>query len=117
MGKNNWEGDKTGATATGFQGSGKSYGCGNVKTMIADKIQQAAEALGEKAAEQDAGSGVAQYEKRASEWLEQSAEFVRQFDYEQTDARVREFVRKNPGRSLLIAGGVGLIIGTILRRR
>ena len=117
MGKNNRESEKNGAAAAGSQGSGKSYGCGNVKTMIADKMQQAAEALGEKAAEQEARSGLAQYGKRASEWLEQSAEFVRRFDYEQTDARVREVVRKNPGRSLLIAGGVGLMIGAILRRR
>jgi ElaB/YqjD/DUF883 family membrane-anchored ribosome-binding protein len=49
--------------------------------------------------------------------LDQSAEYVRQFDYEQTDARVREYVRQSPGSSLVIAGAVGLIIGVILRRR
>ena len=65
----------------------------------------------------DAQCGMAQYGKQASEWLDQSAEYVRQFDYEQTDARVREYVRQSPGRSLVIAGAVGLIIGVILRRR
>jgi ElaB/YqjD/DUF883 family membrane-anchored ribosome-binding protein len=60
---------------------------------------------------------MAQYGKQASEWLDQSADYVRQFDYVQADTRVREYVGKRPGLSLLIAGGVGLIIGAILRRR
>ncbi len=117
MGINDWEGDKTGETATDFQGSGKSIGFGTVITILADKIHKVAEALDEKAADQDAQSGMAQYGKQASEWLDQSAEYVRQFDYKQADARVREYFRQSPGRSLLIAGGVGLIIGAILRRR
>ena len=117
MGINNRVVDKTGETAAEFQGSGKSTGFENVKNIIADKLHNVAEALGEKAADQDAQSGIAQYGKQASEWLDQSAEYVRQFDYEQADARVREYVRQSPGRSLLIAGAVGLIIGAILRRR
>ena len=117
MGINNRVVDKTEETAAEFQGSGKSTGFENVKNIIADKLHNVAEALGEKAADQDAQSGIAQYGKQASEWLDQSAEYVRQFDYEQADARVREYVRQNPGRSLLIAGAVGLIIGAILRRR
>ncbi len=59
---------------------------------------------------------MAQYGMRASEWLNQLAEYIRQFDYEPADAWVREFVRLSPGRSILIAGGVGLILGAILRR-
>jgi ElaB/YqjD/DUF883 family membrane-anchored ribosome-binding protein len=88
-----------------------------VKNIIADKVRNVAEALGEKAADQDAKSDIAQYGKQASEWLDQSAEYVRQFDYEQADAKVREYVRQSPGRSLLIAGAAGLIIGAIFRRR
>ena len=117
MGINNSTVDKTGETAAEFQGSGKSTGFENVKNIIADKLHNVAEALSEKAADQDAQSGIAQCGKQASEWLDQSAEYVRQFDYEQADARVREYVRQSPGRSLLIAGAVGLIIGAILRRR
>ncbi|GAK56209.1 hypothetical protein U27_03171 [Candidatus Vecturithrix granuli] len=89
----------------------------NVKNVIADTLHSVAEGLGEKAADQDAQSGMAQYGKHASEWLDHSAEYVRQFDYKKADASVREYVRQNPGRSLLIAGGVGLMIGVILRRR
>ena len=109
--------DKTEEPAAENHGSGKSTGFKNAKNIIADNLHNVAEALGEKAANQDAPSGIAQYGKQASEWLDQSAEYVRQFDYEQADAKVREYVRQSPGRSLLIAGAVGLIIGTMLRRR
>jgi ElaB/YqjD/DUF883 family membrane-anchored ribosome-binding protein len=117
METNNWAGSRTGETAAEGQGSGKSTGFENLKNIIADKLHYGAEVLGEKAANQDAQSGKAQYGKRASELLDQSAEYVRQFDYKQADARVREYVGQSPGRSLLIAGAVGLIIGAILRRR
>jgi ElaB/YqjD/DUF883 family membrane-anchored ribosome-binding protein len=113
----NWAGSRTGETAAENQGSGKSTGFENLKNIIADKLHYGAEVLGEKAANQEAQSGIAQYGKQASEWLDKSAEYVRQFDCEQADARVREYVGRSPGRSLLIAGGVGLIIGAILRRR
>lgn len=109
--------DKSGKTAAESQSSGKSTGLENVKNIIADKVHNVAEALGEKAAHQDEQSDIAQYGKQASEWLEQSAEYVRHFDYEQAVAKARESVRQSPGRSLLIAGAVGLIIGAVLRRR
>lgn len=109
--------DDTEETATMSHNSDKSSGFENVKNIIADQLESAAEVLGEKATDQDAGSGVAQYGKQASEWLDQSAGYVRQFDYERTEARVRECIKQNPGRSLLAAGVVGLIIGAVLRRR
>jgi ElaB/YqjD/DUF883 family membrane-anchored ribosome-binding protein len=117
MGISNRVVDKTEETAAESQGSGNSTGFENVKNAVADKLHNIAEVLGSKAADQDAQSGLAQYGKQGSEWLDQSAEYVRQFDYEQADARVREYVRQKPGRSLLIAGAVGLIIGAVLRRR
>ena len=117
MGIDNSVVDHTWETAEELQGSGKPTGFENVKNVIADKLHNVAVALGGKAADQDAQSGATHYGKHASELLDQSAEYVRQFDYEQVDARVREYVRKSPGRSLLIAGAVGLIIGAILRRR
>ena len=117
MKQNNRVVDETEETAAQSQGSGKSTGFENVKNCIAEKLHNAAEAIDEKAAEQDAQTGANRFGKQASEWLKQSAEYVRQFDYEQTDARLRECIGQNPGRSLLIAGGVGLIIGALLRRR
>jgi ElaB/YqjD/DUF883 family membrane-anchored ribosome-binding protein len=117
MGTNNRVVDNAGETSAEFQGAGKSTGFENVKNIIADRVHHFAEALGEKAEDQDAQSGIAHYGKQASEWLDQSADYVRQFGYQQADARVREYVRQSPGRSLLIAGAVGFIIGAILRRR
>jgi ElaB/YqjD/DUF883 family membrane-anchored ribosome-binding protein len=117
MGKNNRTTDKTEETSAESQTSDKSTGFENVKNIIADKLHNVAETLGEKAADPGEQPGIAHYGNQVSGWLEQSAEYVRQFDYVQADARVREYVGKRPGRSLLIAGGVGLIIGAILRRR
>lgn len=117
MGINNSIVEKSDETASEFQGSVKSTGFENVKNIIADKLHNAAGALSEKVAIHDAQSGMAQYGKHASEWLNHSAEYIRKFDYEQTDSKIREYVRQSPGRSLLIAGAVGLIIGAILRRR
>jgi len=114
---NNRADDKTGEIATEPQGSGEPTGLENVKNIIADQLHYAAEALGERAAGQGTKCGMAQYGKQASEWLDRSAGYVRQFDYEQADARVREYVGQSPGRSLLIAGAAGLILGAILRRR
>jgi ElaB/YqjD/DUF883 family membrane-anchored ribosome-binding protein len=119
MGIDNRVVNTTRKPAEEFQSSGKSTGLENVKNIIADTLHDVAEVLNEKAADQDTQSGIVQYGKQASEWLDQSAEYVRQCDhyYEQADARVREYVRQSPGRSLLIAGAVGLIIGAMLRRR
>jgi ElaB/YqjD/DUF883 family membrane-anchored ribosome-binding protein len=117
MGINNWAVDKIGDTAAEVQGAGKSTGFKNAKNVVADKLHDVAEALAGKTANQDASSGIARYGKQASAWVDQSAEYVRKFDYKQEDARVREYVRQSPGRSLLIAGAAGLIIGAILRRR
>ncbi len=115
---NNRTVDKNGETAAKFQGSDKSAGLGNVKNIIADNLHNAAEFLQEKASDQeDAQPAIAQYGKQASRWLDQSAGYVRQFDYEQADESVREYVGQNPWRSLLIAGGFGLIVGAVLRRR
>jgi ElaB/YqjD/DUF883 family membrane-anchored ribosome-binding protein len=117
MGINNWKADKAEETGPESKNLDKSTGFENVKTIIADKIQKAAEALGEKTTNPDAHYGMAQYGKQASEWLDQSADYVREFDYVQAEAGIREYFGQRPGRSLLIAGGVGLIIGAVLRRR
>ena len=117
MGVNNWKADKPEETSAEPQNSKKSTGFDSVKNIIADKLHIVAETLGEKVADPGKQPGVAHYGNQVSGWLDQSAEYIRQFDHNQANARVREYVGKRPGRSLLIAGGVGLIIGAILRRR
>ena len=55
--------DKTGETAAELQGSDKSTGFENVKNIIADKLHDVAGVLNEKAADQDAQSGIAPVRK------------------------------------------------------
>jgi ElaB/YqjD/DUF883 family membrane-anchored ribosome-binding protein len=109
--------EKTEETAKDFQGTGMATGFENVKNRIADKLQSVAKELGEKAADPEGKSGMAQHGKRASEWMDHSAEYVRKFDYKKADEKVREYVKQSPGRSLIIAGAAGLILGVFLRRR
>jgi ElaB/YqjD/DUF883 family membrane-anchored ribosome-binding protein len=109
--------EQAGGAAAELEGAVAPSGFEKVKNIIADRLQDVAEAVGEKAADQDGQSGKARYEKHAAEWLDHSAERVRQFDPMQADTKVRAYVGRNPGRSLLIAGAVGLVIGAILRRR
>ena len=73
---NNSTVDKTGETAAELQGSGESTGFENVKNIIADKMHYVAGVLSEKAADQDAQSGIAQYGKQASGgWTNQPSTF------------------------------------------
>ena len=101
MGMNSRGIEKTGELAAESQGSGAPTGFENVKNIIADRLLDVADAMADRAAAPDARSGKARCEKHASEWLGHSAEYV----------------RRNPGRSLLIAGAAGLVVGVLLRRR
>lgn len=112
-----WRTETRGETAADCQSSDRSCICGDIKTVIADKMHKVAVAVREKAADQDAQSAMAQFGTQASRVLDESADYIRKFDYEQADARVRAYVGQHPQRSLLIAGGVGLIIGAVFRRR
>jgi ElaB/YqjD/DUF883 family membrane-anchored ribosome-binding protein len=87
------------------------------KNVVADKLHDAAGALRERAGAPQAETGVARYGNQASTWLDQSAEYVRAFDAREANHRIREYIRRNPGRSLLMAGVAGLALGTLLRRR
>lgn len=117
MGRNNGVDEKSEEVAADFQGAEKPTGFDNIKNSIADKLHDFAESLAKKKPDQDRQSGIAQYGKQVSELLDQSAKHVRQFDYEQADTNIREYVGQNPKRSILIAGGVGLIIGALLNRK
>ena len=81
----------------------------NIKTTVADKLNDAADALRQK-------TGQTGYAGQASDWLTNAADYVRDVDPAQLKSSVQEQVRSNPGRSLLIAAGVGLALGIVLRR-
>jgi ElaB/YqjD/DUF883 family membrane-anchored ribosome-binding protein len=111
--------------AVNAPGSGSGGACTDVRSCletvrnaIADTLHGTSETLGRKAADLEEGQPkIAHLADRASGWLEQSADCVRRFDYAATDAKFRDYVRESPGRSMLMAGAAGLIIGIILRRR
>ena len=72
MGMNNRVVDKPSEAVEDGQCPGNSTGFEKVKNIIADKLHDLAEASGEITADQDGQSGVAQYGKQASEWLDES---------------------------------------------
>jgi ElaB/YqjD/DUF883 family membrane-anchored ribosome-binding protein len=92
------------------------YGYSDVKTAIADKIHKIAGSLGETSAQSDPQSERNQHLKQASQWLDQSAAYVREFDAGQADVRIRNYVREHSKPSLLIAGAMGLVIGAVFWR-
>jgi ElaB/YqjD/DUF883 family membrane-anchored ribosome-binding protein len=112
-----WSPNNTAETAPMENRSSKTFGFESVKDIVADQLQNIAETIGNKATSPEAQPDVARYSKHASELLGQSADYVREFDYTKAKDRVQEYVKKRPGRSLLIVGAAGLIIGALLRRR
>lgn len=86
----------------------------NFKGTVADKLRAASEALKGKAGQNSAVSG---YAGQASQWLAGAADYVRDMDTEQVKSNIQHQVRSNPGRSLLIAGAAGLLLGALFRRR
>ena len=92
-------------------------GMEKAKLKLAEKLDNIAATLKEKAAGSSEQSDLASYGRDASDILHQSAAYVRDFDYDQAEAEVRGHIRQQPGRSLMIAGGVGLLLGFLLRRR
>jgi ElaB/YqjD/DUF883 family membrane-anchored ribosome-binding protein len=88
-----------------------------IKTRVADKLQAAAQALHQKASRPDQPNEISDFERRAAGWLERSASYVNEMEPQRLKSDFEDRVRRNPGRSLLIAGAVGLVLGGLLRRR
>lgn len=84
-----------------------------LKQSIAGKIERVAGSL-ERSEE---GSPLGPYSQQASEWLHQSADYVRNFDVERADMHLRNQIRTYPGRSMLIGLAAGMLIGFWIRRR
>lgn len=116
MATNRHENDEKNAPPDDGRSTESPCSCSDIKTVIADKIHNIAELLGEKFARHEPQSDLERHLKEAAQWLDQSAEYVREFDVGQTDVKVRDYVREHPERCLLIAGAVGLVIGAVYRR-
>jgi len=92
----------------------------NIQEVVADKLHTAASTLREKADQRgryDSDSAITGYGQQAADWLDRSADYVRTTDPQQVKADLENQVRHYPGRSLLIAGAAGLILGALFRRR
>ncbi len=96
--------------------SGKASNLDEIKNVIAKKLHSVAGELSEKAESREFRPVLGDYGKQAADWLDQSAEYIQNFDYDEFNARVRKYVREKPGASLLIAGVTGLILGALVRR-
>jgi ElaB/YqjD/DUF883 family membrane-anchored ribosome-binding protein len=83
----------------------------NIKTTVADKLNDAADAVRQRGGQNSAG-----YANQVSNWLSQAADYVREVEPSQIKSGIQQQVQQNPGRSLLIAGAAGLALGILLRR-
>src|SRR5262245_61029416 len=88
-----------------------------IRTTAADKLQAAAQTLHQKADRSGQPAEVSALGHRAADWLERSADYVSEVEPQRLKSDIEDKVRRNPGRSLLIAGIVGLALGGLLRRR
>lgn len=116
METNNNESLSPGRVTSPYQSSPRSGNStlDNIKTTVADKLKSAAQTLSEKSGQ---NSTMSQYAGQASSWLNNAADYVREIQPDQVKTDIQKQVRTNPGRSLLIAGVAGLVLGTLFRRR
>ena len=88
-----------------------------MQVRIADKLHQAADTLFGKTENNQTPGEAAKFGNQANTWLHNSADYIEQMEPEKIKADITEQVRRNPGKSLLVAGAAGLILGAIFRRK
>jgi len=101
-----------------FEDRAPREGMDRVKGAAAQAIHAVADLLRNRA-EGASGqfSALTGYGRQASDYLARSARFVEDLDVERVQRQIEDAVRRNPGRSLVIAGTIGLLLGATLRRR
>jgi ElaB/YqjD/DUF883 family membrane-anchored ribosome-binding protein len=98
--------------------TGEPAGLDKIKTTISSKLHDAAQTLREKAgAFSGKNQNLANYGNQTADWLHRSANYLEEMNPQQLKSDIQKQVSHNPGRSLLIAAGVGLLVGTLFRRR
>ena len=88
-----------------------------IKAQIAGKLRQAAETLHGKAEGHQMPREAANFSSHASAWLHNSADYIEGMETKKIKDDITEQVRRNPGKSLLVAAAAGLILGAIFRRK
>jgi len=87
-----------------------------VTAVVADLLTEAAGVIHQKSAV-IGHAEISDLGDRAADWLEHSADYVRELEAQRLRSDIEDKVRRNPGRSLIIAGVIGLVIGRVIRRR
>ena len=100
-----------------YEEEGRGSAFNQIRTTIADKLQATAQALHQKADRSGQPVEISAFGHRAAGWLERSADYVNELEPQRLKSDIENQVRRNPGRSLLVAGIVGLALGGLLRRR
>ena len=90
---------------------------GQLKQTVSKQLSTAADALYQKTSHTDRQTELSKFGEQAAGWLERSAEYVKDLEPQRVKADLETQVRRNPGRSLLIAGVAGLLLGKLMRRR
>lgn len=92
----------------------RAPGSSPIKAKLAHGLRSAAASLERNGPQYGEMSG---YVRKASRWLDNAGDYVEDLNPTQVKSDIQRQMRTNPGRSLLIAGAVGLIVGTLFRRR
>jgi len=100
-----------------FPATRSQVGIEKMKNTVAEKLNTAAEALRRKSNGPQQNNNTTRYGKQAADWLESSADYLKGLDIDRMKKSIQNSVRQNPGRTLLIAGAAGLLLGTLVRRR
>ena len=87
-----------------------------VKDSVAKGMGKAAQVLHQQADKASAPQ-LTNLGHQTADWLERSADYVQDAEPQKLRADFEEQVRKNPAKSLLIAGAAGLVLGALFRRR
>jgi hypothetical protein len=94
----------------------------HLKTTLADKLEQGAGRLRQKASSATTGEMDAETEGRVrkagskmADGMESTAEWLRGADVDSMKSGLENQVRSNPGRTLLVALGLGYVVGRMFR--
>lgn len=103
--------------AGNYYGTQHESALGQIKSTVAKQLSTAAQALHQQTARAERPTELSRFGEQAAGWLDRSADYVSEFEPQRLKADLETQVRRNPGRSLLIAGVAGLVLGKLLRRR
>ena len=121
MNTNNWNNESVPADLSGTNslesGIRNESVLDQTKRVVADKLRNVSDQLHQQSSRNDINRELGNYGQQAAQWLDRSADYVNDMNPQKIKDDVKNQVKANPGRTLLIAGGIGLLLGAVLRRR